>query len=137
LDEQKLEQGAPLICMLGEKSPRAWWDCHEGESVDTTPFDPNDIDINPELPQPFIDKVKAAIKEHMSAFEGHNNTLPKPFDAPPVELKFKPDASPQSVPELGGLTPSARSSGSGPKTALEISLLRFLSLLGHPARISS
>jgi hypothetical protein len=92
LDEQKRGQCAPLVCHLGGKSLRACWDCHEGESVDAKPFDPNDIDINPNTPQCIIDRATRA-------FEGNNNTLPKPFDAPPVELKFKPDASPQSVPE--------------------------------------
>jgi hypothetical protein len=33
LDQQLLEQGAPLICHLGEKKLREWWEAHQGESV--------------------------------------------------------------------------------------------------------
>ena len=39
LDEQKVTQDMPLICHLGEKSLRAWWDANKGQSVDTKPFD--------------------------------------------------------------------------------------------------
>jgi hypothetical protein len=99
LDEQKLAQGAPLVCHLGEKTLRAWWELHKGESVDTRPFDIEPIDINPELPPVFVDRILAPIRKHISVFEGHQNTLSKPFDCPPIQLKFIADAEPQAVPE--------------------------------------
>jgi hypothetical protein len=98
LDEQKLAQGAPLMCHLGEKTLRAWWELHKGESVDTRPFDIESIDINPELPPSFMDRILASIRKYVSVFEGQQNTLPKPFDCPPIQLKFIADAEPQAVP---------------------------------------
>jgi len=99
LDEQKLSQGAPLVCHLGEKTLRAWWELHKGESVDTRPFDIASIDINPELPPVFVDRILASIRKYISVFEGHQNTLPKPFDCPHIQLKFISNAEPQAVPE--------------------------------------
>ena len=99
IDEQKKEQNAPLICNLGEKSLRAWLDAHPTDSVDTKPFDTNSIDINPALPPAAIKAIRAIIKKYAKAFEGSKDALPKPFDAPPVELNFVPNPRPQCVPE--------------------------------------
>ena len=46
-----------------------------------------------------MERVHNIIKRFAKVFEGAANTLPKPFDAPPIELQFRPDAIPQSVPE--------------------------------------
>jgi hypothetical protein len=100
LDEQKLTQGAPLICHLGEKTLRAWWELHKGESVDTRPFDIKSIDVNPELPPSIIDRIFTSIKKYISVFEGHQNTLPKPFDCPQ---------------NPAGRAPTAKSSRNGPR----------------------
>jgi hypothetical protein len=67
--------------------------------VDTRPFDTDAIDICPSLLPECITRIKAAIKKFRNAFEGNQNTLPKPFDCPPIELKFIDGATPQSVPE--------------------------------------
>ena len=99
LDQQIVKQGAPLICYLGEKKLREWWDSHEGESADTRPFDVDSIDINPALPASILTRVRAIIKKHAVVFEGAANTLPKAFDLDPIELKFIPNAQPKSVPE--------------------------------------
>jgi len=99
LDEQKLKQNAPLVCHLGEKTLRAWIDSHPDESVDTKPFDINSIDVCPDLPPHVQARIRAIIEKHAACFEGQSGTLPKPFDAPPVELTFLPDAEPKSIPE--------------------------------------
>jgi hypothetical protein len=99
LDEQKVTQDMPLICHLGEKSLRVWWDANKGQSVDTKPFDTSAIDINPQMDAECRDIIRAAIEKYSTVFEGSSATLPKPFDAPPIELNFKPDATPQSTPE--------------------------------------
>jgi hypothetical protein len=99
LDEQKVTQDMPLICHLGEKSLRVWWDANKGQSVDTKPFDTSAIDINPQMEAECRDIILAAIAKYSTVFEGSSATLPKPFDAPPIELNFKPDATPQSIPE--------------------------------------
>jgi hypothetical protein len=99
LDEQKDLQDAPLVCHLGEKSLRVWWDANKGQSIDTKPFDTSSIDINPQMGEECRDIILAAIAKYSDVFEGSAATLPKPFDAPPIELNFKPDAMPQSIPE--------------------------------------
>ena len=99
LDEQKDHQDAPLICHLGEKSLRVWWDANEGQSIDTKPFDTSSIDVNPQMEAKCRDIILAAIAKYSVVFEGSAATLPKPFDTPPIELNFKPDAMPQSIPE--------------------------------------
>ena len=99
LDEQKLVQGQPMCCFLGEKHLRSWWEANEGESVDTRPFDVMSIDINPDLPLTVTDRVRQSIRKNFKVFEGAANTLPKPFDTKPVELTFKPNAKPQSIPK--------------------------------------
>ena len=99
LDQQKMSQGQPLQCFLGEKHLRIWWEANEGESVDTRPFDVSSIDVNPMLPPDILVRVSEIIQKFAKVFEGSANTLPKPFDTAPVELTFKPNAVPQSVPE--------------------------------------
>jgi hypothetical protein len=99
LDEQKVTQDTPLVCHLGEKSLRVWWDANKGQSADTKPFDTSAIDINPQMEAKCRDIILAAITKCSTVFEGSSATLPKPFDAPPIELNFKHDATPQSVPE--------------------------------------
>ena len=99
LDEQKLQQGQPLCCYLGEKHLRIWWETNQGQSVDTKPFDIASIDINPDLTPTIIERVHSIIDRYKAVFEGAANTLPKPFDCPPIELQFIPNAKPQSVPE--------------------------------------
>ncbi len=39
------------------------------------------------------------IQKYAKVFEGHENSLPKPFAIEPITLKFKPNAQPQSIPQ--------------------------------------
>jgi len=88
LDQQKTTQGQPLCCQLGEKHLRIWLEHNEGQSVDTRPFDVALIDINPDLNKAVLERAHIIIKRFAKVFEGAANTLPKPFDAPPIELQF-------------------------------------------------
>jgi hypothetical protein len=99
IDEQLKEQNSPLICHLGEKSLRRWWDHHAGESIESKPFDIANVDIYVDLPDAIHDRINAALHKFHVVFEGTENTLPKPFNADPIELKFIPNAVPQFVPE--------------------------------------
>jgi hypothetical protein len=99
LDAQRVEQDQPLICYLGEKKLREWWDHNSDKSVDTKPFDRSKIKICPDLPAAVIQRVKQIIDEHHDVFEGIENTLPKPFNAKPVELNFKIGFRPRSIAE--------------------------------------
>ena len=58
IDEQLKEQNSPLICHLGEKSLRRWWDHHAGESIESKPFDIANIDIYVDLPDAIHDRAK-------------------------------------------------------------------------------
>jgi hypothetical protein len=47
------------------------------------------IQINPALTNLQIRRVLALIRKCATVFEGHHNSLPKPFAAAPITLKFK------------------------------------------------
>jgi hypothetical protein len=95
----KLPQFSTLQCHLGEKKLREWLEHHPTDSVDQSPFDLNSIQINPALTNAQIRRVLELIRRCGTVFEGHQNSLPKPFAAEPITLKFKQDAKPQSIPQ--------------------------------------
>jgi hypothetical protein len=95
----RLPRFSPLICHLGEKKLREWLVHHPDSSIDTAPFDLNAIQINSELTFDQIQAVKKIIQKYAKVFEGHENSLPKPFATEPITLKFKPDTQPQSIPQ--------------------------------------
>jgi hypothetical protein len=88
-----------LICHLGEKKLREWLEHHPDAAPNTKPFDIKSILVNPELTRDQISRVKATIREYAYVFEGHENSLPKPFNTEPITLKLKADAKPQSIPQ--------------------------------------
>ncbi len=65
----------------------------------TSPFDLKAIQINPRLLPEKIAKVKAVIRKYAKVFEGHQNSLPKPFNTEPIILKMKKGAQPQFFPQ--------------------------------------
>ena len=95
----KRPQFSPLVCHLGEKRLREWLHHHPDDSVDTSPFDLEAIQINPDLTAEQIRRVKELIQKCAMVFAGRNNSLPKPFAAEPIILKLKKDARPQSIPQ--------------------------------------
>ncbi len=95
----RLPRFSPLICHLGEKKLREWLVHHPDSSIDTAPFDLKAIQINPELTSEQKQAVMEVIQKHAKVFEGHENSVPKPFATEPITLKFKPNAQPQSIPQ--------------------------------------
>jgi hypothetical protein len=67
--------------------------------MDTAPFDIEAILICPDLTSDQRRRMKAVILKYAKVFEGHENSLPKPFAAEPITLKFKENAQPQSIPQ--------------------------------------
>ena len=89
-----------LQCRLGEKPLRRWLDHNNlDNNVESQPFNIAAVDINPALPADTIQRVREFLRRHARVFEGSKDSLPKPFKGPPVELCFKADAKPVSVPE--------------------------------------
>jgi hypothetical protein len=78
---------------------REWLTHHPDSTVDTSPSDINAIQICPDLTLDQIAQVKAVIRQYAKVFEGHENSLPKPFATDPITLKFKDNAQPQSNPQ--------------------------------------
>ena len=78
---------------------REWLEHHPDAAPDTRPFDIESIKICDHLSDDEISRVKAVIRAHAHVFEGHENSLPKPFNTEPITLKFKPGATPQSIPQ--------------------------------------
>ncbi len=74
-------------------------DHHPESTLDTSPFEIDSIKINPDLSKEQISRVKAVTRAHAHVFEGHENSLPKPFNTEPIVLKLKPGAVPQSIPQ--------------------------------------
>ncbi len=79
-----LPQFSPLICHLGEKRLREWLIHHPNAKPDTSPFDLQQIQINPKLTPDQIAKVKAIILKFAKVFEGHDNSLPSPSPLSPL-----------------------------------------------------
>jgi hypothetical protein len=61
--------------------------------------DVEQIDVCPDLPALVQAKVRNLLRKHECVFEGRQITMPKPFSAEPVELKFVDEPKPQSIPE--------------------------------------
>ncbi len=98
-DSSEKARFSPIECHLGEKKLSEWLTHHPDSSIDTSPFDINAIQICPSLSADQIKAVKEVILQYAKVFEGHENSLPKPFATEPITLKFKPAAQPQSVPQ--------------------------------------
>jgi hypothetical protein len=99
LDDHRRKQLQPLICHVGERSLRAWWEAKAVQSVENIIDDVEAIDVNLALSTTTKDRIRGILKEYGNVFEGKQVTLPKPFAAAPIELKFVNDPVPQSVPE--------------------------------------
>jgi hypothetical protein len=99
LEDHRREQRLPLMCHVGEKTLWTWWEANEGQAAPAVSHDITQVDVNPDLPAAVQAKVRALLCRHEGVFEGRQVTMPKPFQAEPVQLKFVDDLVPQSVPE--------------------------------------
>ncbi len=99
IDEHRAKQHQPLICCVGEKTLRQWWEANEGNAAPAVCHDITQVDVCPDLPAIIQAKVRSLLRKHEGVFEGRQVTMPKPFSAEPVTLKFVADPKPQSVPE--------------------------------------
>ncbi len=99
IDDHRLEQRQPLMCHVGEKTLRVWWEANEGQAAPAVSYDISKVDINPDLPAMIQVKVRVLLRQHEGVFEGRQVTMPKRFQAEPIQLKFVEDPVPQSVPE--------------------------------------
>jgi hypothetical protein len=89
----------PLECHIGEKALRAWLKANGAQEVSKVSFDINKLDVCPAMPEVMQVRVRALLAEYAEVFAGQQNSLPKPFAADPVELKFVAHPEPQSIPE--------------------------------------
>jgi hypothetical protein len=62
-------------------------------------FNVDEVLVSPDLPEAMQLKVRRLLAEFGDVFAGEQNSLPKPFVAAPVELKFVESPQPQSIPE--------------------------------------
>ena len=99
LDAHRETQRLPLECFVGEKTLRSWLNANEGRTVSSVPSSIDEVDINPDLPANVRERVGQLIAEYAHVFAGELDTLPKPFAADTVTLKFVENPVPASVPE--------------------------------------
>jgi hypothetical protein len=99
VDRHREKQRQPLMCYVGEKTLRKWWEANEGQAVPAVVHDITQVDVCPDLPAKIQAKVRELLRQYEGVFEGRQVTMPKPFQAEPVELKFIDNPVPQSVPE--------------------------------------
>ncbi len=99
LDSHRGKELRPLECHVGEKTLRAWLEANGTQEVSKVSFDISELDINPAMPESMQGRVRALLAEYAEVFAGQQNSLPKPFAADPVELKFVTHPVPQSIPE--------------------------------------
>jgi hypothetical protein len=99
LDDHRAKKPKRLECHVGEKTLRAWLDVNGSNEVAKVSFNIEKVAINPDLPEAFQSRVRKLLEEFEDVFAGEQDSLPKPFAAEPVELKFVENPKPQSVPE--------------------------------------
>jgi hypothetical protein len=99
IDEHRKKQRRPLMCFVGEKTLRTWWEANEGQTAPAIEHDITQVDVCPDLPAELQARVRNLLREFADVFEGRQITMPKPFQAEPVALKFIDHPVPQSVPE--------------------------------------
>jgi hypothetical protein len=104
VDQHRAQQLQPLICWVGEKALRTWWEANEGDAAPPVSHDITQVDVCPDLPAVIQAKVRALLQKHESVFEGRQITMPKPFSAEPVELKFVDDPKSKACPNPDGPT---------------------------------
>ncbi len=98
LDEHRAKKVRRLECFVGEKTLRTWLEANEAQEVAKVSFDINKVSLSPDLPDDIMSEVRALLVEFKDVFAGELSSLPKPFAADPVELKFVEEPEPQSVP---------------------------------------
>jgi hypothetical protein len=86
------------MCFVDEKTLRNCWEATAGIAAPIND-DVKQIDVCPDLPALVQTKVRNLLRKHECVFEGRQVTMPKPFSAEPVELKFVDEPKPQSIPE--------------------------------------
>jgi hypothetical protein len=99
LDDHRGKKVRRLECHVGERTLRTWLETNGAKEVSKVPFDINEVQICPDLPEDLKSRVRALLREYEDVFAGEQDSLPKPFAAEPVELKFVSHPEPQSVPE--------------------------------------
>jgi hypothetical protein len=99
LDAHRGAQRLPLECHVGERTLRTWLDANAGKTVTSVPSSISEVDINPALPVEVQNRVRQMLQQHEHVFAGELDTLPKPFAAENVTLKFVENPVPTSVPE--------------------------------------
>ncbi len=99
LDSHRGNTPRALECHVGEKTLRVWLDANGTQDVAKVSFNINEVDVCPVLPEDMKVKVRKLIAQYADVFAGHQNSLPKPFAAEPVELKFVANPEPHSIPE--------------------------------------
>ncbi len=99
IDEHRKGQQQPLICYVGEKTLRMWWEANEGQATPAIAHDITKVDVNPDLPAAMQARVRVLLHQYEDVFEGRQVTMPKPFQADPIHLKFIDDPTPQSIPK--------------------------------------
>jgi hypothetical protein len=99
LDDHRGKRAKPLECHVGEKALRNWLDANGAKNVAKVSFDVSEVQVNPEIPDAMQAKIRSLLDEYSDVFAGEQDSLPKPFAAEPVTLKFVDNPEPQSIPE--------------------------------------
>jgi hypothetical protein len=99
VDLHRKEQRQPLICFVGGNFLRTWWEANEGQAVTPIVHDITQVDICPDIPANVQAKLRVLLRKHEAVFESRQVTMPKPFQAEPIQLKFVDQPVPQSVPK--------------------------------------
>ncbi len=62
VDDHRRAQRQPLMCHVGEKTLRAWWDANEGQAAPVVVHDITQVDVCPDLPARVQAKVRALLR---------------------------------------------------------------------------
>ncbi len=115
LDSHQEGKRKPIECHVEEKTLRTRLDANGANTVTKVSFEISEIDVNPDLPANIQARVRDLLQEYHGVVAGQQDSLPKPFVAEPIELKFVPNPQPilKASPSRGGPSHKSRSSRRG------------------------
>jgi hypothetical protein len=64
------KQRQSLICHVGERTLRTWWEANEGQAAPAITHDISQIDVCPDLPAAAQARIRILLRQHEGVFEG-------------------------------------------------------------------
>jgi hypothetical protein len=64
VDQHRTKQNQPLMCHVGERTLREWWDANEGQAAPAIAVDIESVDVCPDLPAHIQADVRGLLRKY-------------------------------------------------------------------------